>query len=791
MGRVEVGSLPAELTSFVGRRREVGDVKGLLADGRLVTLTGVGGTGKTRLALCVATELRRAFPDGVWFVDLTQLRGSGQPAPEAQDLDALTYLVADALGLRVQSAGPPLRQLTGQLADRQTLLILDNCEHLIAACWTLADAVLRACPRVRILVTSRESLSIAGERIRVVPPLPVPDPQHRSNLPGLSRYARHRSSLTGLGRCAAVALFVARADAVRPGFRLTEQNHAAVADICRRLDGLPLAIELAAAHVRALAPEEILDRLNDRFALLGRGSRSAPRRQQTLRACVDWSFDLCSEPERRLWARVSVFAGGFQLDAVEDICADETLPGADLLDMVADLVDKSILIRDDQDGPARYRMLETIREYGREELGRCGEEAILRRRHADWCLRLAEAAERDWFGPDQGGRCRQLRAEHSNLRAAFDFYLAAPGGRQRAMRLAAAMWFYWLIFGLVLEGRTWLRRAAEANPEPTRELARALWAHGHLASVQGDLDAATGLLETAHDLARELGDEVTQARAIKRLGAVAMHRGDLDRANALLADALARFEALGEAGASTVHARIALAMTSYLAGDFAAAAEQDERILAICRARGDRYLLAYGLNNLARADFALGRLESAAAHAQEALRLRRSLPDAMTLIFSLDLLTEITAATGDFERAATFLGAAHHRWQSFRPSVRHWKVLAEPNEGWRTRTRQALGETAYAAAVRRGAEFTVDDVISYAQGQHVESAPGADAHRSDAPLTRREAQVAELIAQGMSNKQIAEKLVISQRTAESHVEHILQKLGLVSRIQVASWFHNR
>jgi non-specific serine/threonine protein kinase len=276
-----------------------------------------------------------------------------------------------------------------------------------------------------------------------------------------------------------------------------------VADICRQLDGLPLAIELAAARIRALAPEEILDRLNDRFALLSRGSRSAPQRQRTLRAGVDWSFGLCSEPERRLWARMSVFAGGFQLDAVEDICADETLPEADLLDLVAGLVDKSILVRDDRSGPARYRMLETIREYGQEELGRRGEEAILRRRHADWCLHLAEAAEREWFGPEQGGRCQQLRIEHGNLRAAFDFYLAAPGDRRRAMRLAAAMWFYWLVFGLVLEGRAWLRRAAEANPEPTRELASVLWVDGHLASMQGDLDAATGLLETARDLARE------------------------------------------------------------------------------------------------------------------------------------------------------------------------------------------------------------------------------------------------------------------------------------------------
>ena len=275
-----------------------------------------------------------------------------------------------------------------------------------------------------------------------------------------------------------------------------------MADICRQLDGLPLAIELAAARVRALAPQEILDRLHDRFALLSRGARSAPQRQQTLRACVDWSFDLCSEPERRLWARLSVFAGGFELDAVEAVCADETLPEADLLDLVAGLVDKSILIREDRAGPARYRMLETIREYGQDKLRRCGEEATLRRRHADWCLHLAEAAEREWFGPDQGLVVPAMRIEHPNLRAAFDFYLADPGQPAAAMRLAAAMWFYWLIFGLVLEGRAWLRRAAEASPAPTRELARALWVHGHLASVQGDLDAATTLLETAHDLAR-------------------------------------------------------------------------------------------------------------------------------------------------------------------------------------------------------------------------------------------------------------------------------------------------
>jgi predicted ATPase/DNA-binding CsgD family transcriptional regulator len=777
--RGKVGSLPPELTSFVGRRRQVGDVKRLLADGRLVTLTGAGGTGKTRLALRVAADVRRAFPDGVWFVDLTQLHGAGMLTMEVQDPDVLAHLVGATLGLREQSAGPPLRTLADQLAGRQVLLVLDNCEHLIPACAYLADALLRACAGVRALATSREPLAIAGEVLFPVPPLPVPDPRHRPELAGLIRYD-------------SVALFVARANAALPGFQLTEQNHVAVADLCHRLDGLPLAIELAAARIRVLEPQQILDRLTNRFALLSRGSRSAPQRQQTLRACVEWSFDLCAKPERILWARLAVFAGGFQLDAVEGICADDTLPADDLLELVAGLVDKSILIRDNGDhGQARYRMLETIREYGLEKLGEAGEEAILRRRHADWHLRLAEQAEREWFGPEQGSWCQRMRAEHANLRIGFDFYLATPDCQHRGLRLAGALWFYWLVFGLAQEGRDWLRRATEINIEPTPDLATALWINGHLASMQGDLDAATRLLETAHDLARELGDELTQARAMKRLGAVAMHRGDLDRANALLVDALARLNALDETGASTMHARVILALTSYLRGDFAAAAELGQQTRTICQTRGDQYLLAHVLNNLGRTELARGNLQPAAAYVEEALKLRRSLPDAMTLIFSLDLLFEITASAGDYERAATLIGAARHRWQPFGLSVHQWKFLTEPHQEWETRTREALGNAKFTAAVRRGAELTLDEIIAYALGENIKPVSGPKADNPEQQLTRREAQIAELVAQGMSNKQIAAKLVISQRTAESHVEHILQKLGFVSRAQVASWLRSR
>jgi predicted ATPase/DNA-binding CsgD family transcriptional regulator len=776
--RVNIGGFPAELTSFVGRRREVGAVKRLLGEGRLVTLTGVGGTGKTRLALRVATELRRALPDGVWFVDLTQPHGSDLLITEVQNPDVLAYLIGTALGFREQSNSPPLRLLADQLSAKHMLLVLDNCEQLIPACAVMVDTLLHSCPKLRILVTSRELLGIAAEQTYALPPLLIPRPRYRPDPKETSQYE-------------SVALFVARAEVTAPGFRLTEQNHLAVADICRRLDGLPLALELAAARIRALTPEQILDRLSNRFALLNRGLRTAPERQQTLRACMAWSFDLCTKPEQRLWERLSVFNGGFQLDAVEGVCTDEILPKADILDLVTGLVDKSIIVFDDKGEFPRYRMLETIREYGQEELNRRAEEASLRRRHADWYLHRAEEAEREWFGPNQSRHCRWLRTEHGNLRVTFDFYLRTQDNRRLALRLAGTLWFYWLVFGLVLEGRDWLRRALKANTEGTRDRAVAQWIDGHLATVQGDLDAATSQLEAAHDLARELGDRMTQARAIKRLGAVAMHRGDHKRAEELLLDALARLESLDKENASVAHVLIALALNGYLGGDFAAAARHAEQIVAICRPRGDRYLLAHGLNVLARIEFALGRYEPATAYAREALTLRRDLPDAMTLIFSLDLLTEITAAAGDYERAATLIGAARDRWQTFATSVRQWKVLAEPRHEWEIRTREALGDAAFAAAVQRGMQFTIDDIMSYALGQNVKPKRNADSAEPNVRLTRREAQVAELVAQGMSNKQIATKLVISQRTAEGHIQQIMQKLGFTSRTQIVRWSHHQ
>ena len=524
-GRALLGTLPVELTSFVGRRREVGEVKRLLVDARLVTLTGIGGTGKTRLALRVGGDVRRAFPDGVWFVDLTELRISGLLGGEVGDPQVLAHLVAAVLGLHDRPGVRPLRRLADHLADGQAMLVLDNCEHLLTACAILVDRLLRDCPRLRILTTSREPLGLTAEMIFSVPPLPTPRPGDRQSLAAMDSYE-------------SVTLFVTRAQAATPAFGITADNRAAVAEICHRLDGLPLAIELAAARTRVLTPRQIVDRLANRFTVLGRGSRTAPGRQQTLRACVDWSFDLCSKPERMLWARSAVFVGGFELDAVEGICADGDLPAADLLDLLAGLLDKSILVRDDFGGQgevARYRMLETLRDYGHEQLREAGEYDLLRHRHADWYQGLAARAATEWISHREVYWHARLSREHPNLRAAIEYCLDEPDLADTALHLAMTVPLaYWSRRGLFSEVRRWLDRALAQTATASTIRARALLLDSHYAIIQGDSEVGMRLLDRGEDLARQLGSIVETAYAAYVRGVVLVYRGDLPAAHGLV-----------------------------------------------------------------------------------------------------------------------------------------------------------------------------------------------------------------------------------------------------------------
>ncbi len=482
------GNLPAELTSFVGRRDELAEVRRLLAGSRLVTLTGVGGVGKTRLALRAAAELRRSFPGGVWLVRLDQLR---EEALVAQ-------AVAGALGLQDRADYSPEAALAGYLAGRQLLLVLDNCEHLVDAAAKLADQLLRAAAGLRVLATSREALIIDGEMVLPVPPLPVPE-------------AGQPLTAAELGVFPAVRLFAERAAQVVPGFTVTEANQAAVAGICRRLEGLPLAIELAAAQTRVLSPEQVDARLGDRLGLLTRGGRARPARQQTLRASIGWSYELCGPAERLLWARLSVFAGGFELDAAESICADHQLAAGQVLDLLAALAGKSVLTAEHGQGVARYRLPEPLREYGQERLHESGQDTALRRRHRDWHEQLARRADTGWLSPQIADWTARLFREHANVAAALDFCQAEPGEAEAGLRIAMHVWllYYWGA-GHVSEGRYRLGQALARAREPTVWRARGLLLAGFLAAIGGDRGAARPLLEQGTGLAGQLNDPATR-----------------------------------------------------------------------------------------------------------------------------------------------------------------------------------------------------------------------------------------------------------------------------------------
>ncbi|MET8763720.1 LuxR C-terminal-related transcriptional regulator [Lentzea sp. NPDC004782] len=756
-----------ELTSFVDRRREVTEAKRVLSVSRLVTLCGVGGIGKSRLALRVAAQVRRSFADGVWLVELGELF----------DPELVAHAVATALGLREhatagqdRSAASPVTLLTEYLAARQVLLVLDNCEHLVDPVAKLVDALLRACPKLRVLTTSRQGLGVCGEVTLPVPPLPVPD-------------LRQPPTLRGLPQVAAVALFVERAVAVVPGFCLTAENVDAVAQICRRVEGLPLAIELAAARLAALGPEEILNRMSDLFRLLGAGPRSAPARQRTLRASIGWSYDLCTSAEQRLWARLTVFAGGFELAAAEGVCAGNSLAAEDVLDLVTSLVNKSILIRQDG-GTVRYRMLDTLREYGHDKLRESGQETALRRRHRDWYAELVAGAEAEWISARQVDWYARLEREYPNLRAALEFCLTEPGEGGVGLRMATSLFPYWFGRGQLSEGRYWLDHALAQTPRACVDRARALYADSMLAGQQNDVTAAAALVDEGQEVAKQLADVSTHALFTLAAGYVAGSRGDLPRSIALLDTVLETFRT-GNDLPRLLDALFALAVYSGVRGDAARALACHEEVLAITEPRGEVWYRSLSLWALGLAVWQQGDSRRAAELVRESLSLKRSIEDLLGIAWCLEALAWIAADAPDPRHAANLLGAAHTLWHTLGASpatVRHMLAYHDECE---QRTRRALGEQSFQIAFQRGTGLALADAIACALNEKPQGLPAPSG--AAAKLTRREQEVAELVAQGMTNKQIAARLVIAQRTAEGHVENILAKLGLTTRIQLATW----
>ncbi|GDY31528.1 LuxR C-terminal-related transcriptional regulator [Gandjariella thermophila] len=759
-----VGNLPAEVTVFVGRRREVAEAKRLLAASRLVTLTGVGGVGKTRLALRVAGELQRGFPDGAWLVELADLSDPG----------LLPQTVASAVGARSQSARHMADSLASYLAGKRLLLVLDNCEHLSSACAELVGRLLATAPGLVVLATGRQALRLPEERVLRVPPMSLPEDR-------VLQPAR-------LLQYEAVNLFAERASAAVSDFHVTPENSAAVARLCRRLDGIPLAIELAAVQLRALSPEQVLERLDDRYRLLRGGSRIAAPRHQTLHALIGWSFGLCTAEERTLWMRVSVFSGGFDLDAAKEVCCvDDELAPDRVAATLRSLVDRSVLIRNGSGDRVRYRLLETIQHYGRNRLRATGVETVFRSRHRDWYQRMAARAEAEWFGPDQVEWSARLRQEHANLRAALDFCLTEPGEARSGLAIAGTLRVYWLSgTGFVSEGRRWLDQFLALDQEPSPERVKGLWCGAWLAALQNDVEAAEPMLAESRALARRFDDDTALAYTTQIAGLVALHRGDLTNAVALIRQALRLHEATGDP-VGTAHALIRLATAAVLLGDAHTAVTLCTQSLAMSQVHGERWFRAHTLWVLGIARWEQGGHRRAIALEHKCIRLKSEFDDLLGVCVAIEALAWI-AATERAERAATLFGGLSRIWQV--TGLSRLSYLDEPHHRYEAMTRHALGDHAYEKAFRRGSELSPDEVIGYALEERAEPGGAAD-EPAPGGLTRRERQIAELLAEGYSNKKIAATLVISERTAESHVENILKKLGFTSRTQVAAWVTER
>ncbi|WP_068057506.1 protein kinase domain-containing protein [Nocardia xishanensis] len=744
---------PVELTSFVGRRTELTEATNALSTSRLVTLTGIGGVGKTRLAVRIATTVEGAYADGVAFVELG----------EVQDESLLPSIVAAALGLQDRSVRPLPEVLAEFLADRESLLVLDNCEQMVAGVAKLAESLLRACAGLRILTTSREPIGLDGEVVLPVHPLAVPDPDRLPRSPT---------------RNDAMRLFAERAAAAVAGFELTEDNKVTIARICRKLDGLPLPIELATAWLRAMSPEQILQRLTDRFALLTRGKRGAPARQQTLRMCIDWSYDLCTPTEQRVWAQLSVFAGSFDLEAAQLVCAED-IAAETLWDTIAFLVDKSILVREES---ARFSMLDTVRDYGQEKVRQSGEYLEVCRRHRDWYERLAFDANAGSVGPRALECFSRLRRERPNLRQALEFCVADDP--EAGIRLAVALSNSWFFQGLLSEGRRWFDRLlARHTGAVTVEQAAAIYVASLMAAVQGDLPAVARLVREGQALVEQSTDALARAHIDFAAGILALYSGDPSAARPYFEEAIRLYEERGEVPFQ-VDAVMFLGLTHEFRDNTDKAIEYYEHALALTEEHGGTIFQSYVLWSLAVALWRKGDPERATRLLVEALQLSRTLKDRANVSICLQTLAWIAAEGQDAERAVVLTAAAERIGQLVGTMPVMFSDLSVHQEEYERRTRQALSRQTYSAAQREGAALSFDAAIAYALGEHTAQAPTDVAGRK---LTKREREVAELIAEGLSNREIATRLVISPRTAQGHVEHLLTKLGFTSRAQIAAW----
>ncbi len=778
VGRLEsrVFALPPQpLTSFVGRERELDDLSDLLRSDvvRLLNITGPGGVGKTRVAMRLAENLAPEFPDGVAFVSLAAIT----------DPALVAGAIIQALGEREVSGSSQFDRLCLLLRQRHLLLVLDNFEQVVTAAPTVVR-LLAACAGVKALVTSRVRLHVSGEQEYALPPLGVP--------------VATTTSIDDLEASPSVTLFVQRARSVRPTFALERENADAVAAVCRRLDGLPLAIELAAARSKVLSPTALQVRLEHGLDLLSGGPRDQPERLQTLRAAIAWSYDLLSAEERRVFCRLAVFAGGFTLNAADAVAAGETKgengraaedhlpPFTSVLDSVAALVDSSLLQEvEGFRGDARFGMLQTIREFGLETLAASGEEDSVRAAHAAWYLALTEQAEPD-MGPTQPMWLSLLESEHPNLRLALDWYIA-QGDAVSALRQAGALWPFWFFHNHFEEGVSWLARALALpagadDPAGVRDVA--LLGAGILASVLGDFDRSSAWHEEGLALARTGGDPTNQGRALFGLGGVARHRGEDTVAISWLGDALALFRSTGDLSwmASTLNS---LGNVAHRMGDLDGAAAYGEEALAISRRLGEEWSTAEALGIVAVVAYDRGELERAAELWAQSLEVYSELRDRRAIARTVAGLAVVAVAHGHYVQGAQLFGASERMQDAIGASQ-----IAMRRSWYQPRLVEArtwLGASEFASAWAAGQALTLEDVItearSVAEGLQ---AAGIGHARSGASsgrygLSPREVEVLRLLVAGQTDREIGETLFISRRTAQGHVARVFDKMGVNTR----------
>ncbi|MFJ9563001.1 ATP-binding protein [Streptomyces fuscichromogenes] len=653
------GNLPLELTAFVGRSAELGALSRALESGRLVTVTGAGGVGKSRLAARAAAGA--APRDGVWRVELASVR----------DPEFVDHAVVEALGLTDHTTRLPRETLLDQLAGRRILLLLDGFEHLVDACAGLVVELLRRLPDLTVLAVGRRPLGVAGERLFPLAPL---------------------------GEDEAVRLFAERAG--RQG--LDVRDCAEVREVCRRLEGIPLAVELAAGRLRALSPGQLLERLDDRFRLLTGGGQDVLPRHRALRTAIGWSHELCTPAERLLWARLSVFAQAFDLEAAEYVCSGDGLAAEDVLDVLAELLAQSVVCREDTRSGVRYRMLDTVRAYGAHWLTATGDAGRLRRRHRDWYMGLATWCELEWFSPRQAGVAARVEAELPNLRAALEHCLTEPDEAHLGQCLAGSLWFCWAGCGRLSEGRRWLERSLELDSEYPQSRLKALWVLGYVAILQGDAVPALAALQECREEAELLGDPTAVAYAEHRTGCLALVTDDMARAETLLRSALDRYQEIGELNSNVLMAQVELAMARAFLGDPADAVRLCEDVRRVCEDHGERWARSYALYVLAYAAWQDGDHAAARELLADCLGHAHGFRDLLGSVLSIELLALVTVAQGDPAEAAVLQGAAGRMWPSVGLPLFGSAYYNAPHELCEATARRALGDERYTECVRQG-----------------------------------------------------------------------------------------